>query len=207
MSSRIAPGGGVIFDMDGLMLDTERVARIAWREAARLHGHQMTDELFVQMIGRPDRESMPLLIGAFGPTFDFEAAGLDCGRIFEDYIAKNGVPLKPGVREVLEQVDLMRDFATLTGGDEVPRGKPAPDIYKEAARRTGIDPAKSYALEDSHAGVRAAHAAGFNVIMVPDLLPATPEIAALTCRVAASLRDAQEFLFRQTPFEQENKKP
>jgi HAD superfamily hydrolase (TIGR01509 family) len=213
---------GVIFDMDGLMVDTERIARIAWNEAARLHGREMSDEIFGAMIGRPDRASRALLEEKFGPAFDFEAAALDCGRIFEDYVARHGLPTKPGIREILtalsarkiplgvatstrhkvarqrlESLDLAKYFSQLVGGDEIPRGKPQPDIYLEAIRRLGIDATTSYALEDSYAGIRSAHAAGLRVIMVPDLLPPTPEIATLTVLIAPSLHDAQILLESQ----------
>jgi len=209
---------GIIFDMDGLMLDTERVARIAWQEAALLFGHRMSDELFASLIGRTHPESIALVRAAFGPSFDFEAASAKCNVLFEDYVTKNGLPLKPGVREILddlsarkiplavatstrnhnaqrrlEQVGLLKYFSVLVGGNEVARGKPEPDIYLEAIRRLGIDASTSHALEDSHAGVRSAHTAGLNVIMVPDIVPPTPEIAALTVFIAPSLHDARDF--------------
>jgi beta-phosphoglucomutase-like phosphatase (HAD superfamily) len=94
---------------------------------------------------------------------------------------------QPRAQQRLAQAGLLGFFAVVVAGDEVENGKPAPDIYLEAARRLGIDPARSFALEDSHAGVRAAHAAGLKVIMVPDLLPATEEIEKLTHRVVPSL--------------------
>ena len=212
------PRAGVIFDMDGLMLDTERVARIAWNEAARLSGMEMTDALFESMIGRPDKDSIQLLRDAFGPEFDVEAAALACGGLFEDYINAHGIPLKPGVFEILDdlsarkiplavatstrnpiaslrlnQAGLRNYFSILVTGNEVASGKPAPDIYLEAVRRLGIDAATSFALEDSHAGVRSAHGAGLKVIMVPDILPPTPEIAALTTFVAGSLHEARGY--------------
>lgn len=210
--------GGVIFDMDGLMLDTERIAKLAWREAARRAGHEMSDVLFESMIGRSKRDSVDLLHAAFGPRFDFETTYQECGRLYQAHISRDGLPLKPGVRALLEQlaaknvplgvatstrnpvaserlaqVDLLRYFSVLVTGDQVARGKPAPDIYLEAVRRLDIDAASSFALEDSHAGVRAAHAAGLQVIMVPDLVPATPDIAALTCLVAKSLDQVRKF--------------
>ncbi|MEI9999868.1 MAG: HAD family phosphatase [Verrucomicrobiota bacterium] len=190
---------GVIFDMDGLLLDSERIARDAWREASRRHGHDMPDGLFEAMIGRTKLDSEALLRDAFGPGFDFTRTYLLCADLYERHVQEKGLPLKPGVHEILaglaarrvplgvatstrnphatqrlEQVGLLGYFGVVVTGDQVARGKPAPDIYLEAARRLGLDPARSFALEDSHAGVRSAHAAGLRVIMVPDLLPPTP---------------------------------
>jgi HAD superfamily hydrolase (TIGR01509 family) len=212
------PRAGVIFDMDGLMLDTERVARIACQEAARLGGYEMSDALFESLIGRTSRDSTGLLQAAFGPDFDSDKYNRECNRLFEEYIMKHGVPLKDGVHEILadlsarkiplgvatstrnpnarrrlEATGLMKYFAVLVTGDEIARGKPEPDIYFEAIRRLEIDPATSYALEDSPPGVRSAQGAGLKVIMVPDLITPTPEIASLTEFVAKSLHEARQF--------------
>jgi HAD superfamily hydrolase (TIGR01509 family) len=210
---------GVIFDMDGLMLDTEQLGQRTWLDAARHAGYEIDPALFLRIVGRNRRDSAALMLEALGPAFDFEKVYRDSFARFDDHVARHGVPLKPGIvellqelaaqkiplgvatstrnaraRQHLEHAGLMRYFPVLVGGDEVANGKPAPDIYLEAARRLGIDPQRSFALEDSHAGVRAAHAAGFRVIMVPDLLPPTDEIAALATHVVASLHDARAFL-------------
>ncbi len=207
---------GVIFDMDGLMLDTERIAKFAWQEASRASGYEMSDAVFALMIGRSKRDSAGLMREAFGPGFDFEKTYRACGVLYEEHIARDGLPLKPGVRELLddlaarkvplavatstrnpvaaqrlEQAGLLHYFPVLVTGDQITHGKPAPDIYLEAVRRLGIDAASSFALEDSHAGVRSAHGAGLKVIMVPDLLAPSPEIAALTHTVADSLHDVR----------------
>jgi HAD superfamily hydrolase (TIGR01509 family) len=212
-SSTIARGG-VIFDMDGLMLDTESIAQTAWEQAFARTGRTLTPEMFGRMIGRNKRDCAELMGEWFGADFDFGATYRQCGMIYEELIAAHGLPLKPGVMELLrelaargvplavatstrqpkarqrlEQAGLLGFFAVVVAGDEVVNGKPAPEIYREAARRLGIDPALSFALEDSHAGVRAAHAAGLKVIMVPDLLPATEEIEKLTHRVVPSLEE------------------
>jgi HAD superfamily hydrolase (TIGR01509 family) len=212
------PGAGVIFDMDGLMLDTERIAKIAWKEAALLAGHDMPDSIFESMIGRTKLDSVTLLKNAFGPDFDFEKTYRECAAIYQDYIAQHGLPLKPGVLELLgdlsarsvplgvatstrnpaarlrlEQTGLLGYFSVLVTGDEIVHGKPAPDIYLEAVRRLGLDASISFALEDSPAGVRSAHAADLKVIMVPDLVAATPEFASLTQFVAKSLHDVRAF--------------
>jgi len=205
---------GVIFDMDGLMVDTERIARIAWQEASRAAGYEMSDAVFALMIGRSKRDSGELMRAHLGPGFDFERIHAATGIVFEKIVERDGLPLKPGVRELLDdlserkiplgvatstrnpvaglrlqQVDLLKYFAVLVTGEQIARGKPEPDIYLEAVRRLGIDAATSYALEDSFAGVRSAHGAGLRVIMVPDLLQPTPEIAALTHAVAKSLHE------------------
>jgi HAD superfamily hydrolase (TIGR01509 family) len=212
-------GAGVIFDMDGLMLDTERIAKIAWQQAARLAGVDMSDALFASLIGRRETDAIGLLAEAFGPEFDFHQSQARCNALYQDYVARHSLPLKAGIRELLdelsrrsiplavatstqnpvarqrlEQVGLLRYFSVLVAGNEIPHGKPAPDIYLEAVKRLGVEAATSFALEDSPAGVRAAHAAGLNVIMVPDLVPPTPEIAALTWRIADSLNDVHGWL-------------
>jgi HAD superfamily hydrolase (TIGR01509 family) len=215
----MSPNSGVIFDMDGLMVDTERIARLAWQETSRAAGYEMPDAVFALMIGRSKRDSGELMREKLGPGFDFERVHAATGILFEKIVARDGLPLKPGVRELLddlsarkiplgvatstrnpvasqrlEQIGLLKYFTVLVTGDQVTRGKPEPDIYLEAIRRLGIDAHTSYALEDSYAGIRSAHAAGLRVIMVPDLLQPTPEITTLTHAVAKSLHDARPLL-------------
>ena len=210
---------GVIFDMDGLMLDTESIAKMCWERAFASTGREMTGAMYASMIGRNKRDCIALLHAAYGDTFDFEATYAQCSVYYEEHVAEHGAPLKAGTRELLaelsargvplavatstrgnkararlEKAGLLSFFQTVVAGDEVANGKPAPDIYLEAVRRLGVDAAQSFALEDSHAGVRAAHAAGLKVIMVPDLLPATEEIEALAHRVVPSLHEVRALL-------------
>jgi HAD superfamily hydrolase (TIGR01509 family) len=210
---------GVIFDMDGLMLDTESIAKMCWERAFASTGREMTGAMYASMIGRNKLDCIELLRVAYGDEFDFEATYAQCSVYYEEHVAEHGTPLKPGVRELLEelsargvplavatstrgnkarprleQAGLLPFFQTVVAGDDVAHGKPAPDIYLEAVRRLGVDAKQSFALEDSHAGVRAAHAAGLKVIMVPDLLPSTEEIEKIAHRVMVSLHDARTVL-------------
>ncbi len=206
------------------MLDTEAIAQTSWQESARAAGFQIDDELFRSMIGRGKKDCAGHLREILGPAFDFDAVYRQSVAYLEDQIARHGVPLKPGIfellddlsarhlplavatstghprsRRLLEAAGLMKYFSVLVSGNEIAQGKPAPDIYLEAVRRLEVEPSASFALEDSFAGVRAAHDAGLKVIMVPDLRPPTEEIAALTFRVAASLHEARTILLDSMP--------
>lgn len=201
----------VIFDMDGLIFDTEQLYQEAIMAAADEVGQPMTPEVFRAMIGRPWLRSREVLVEHYGAAFavdDFRAAW---NRHFS-LIVDTRLSLKPGVIELLDVLDrlaLPRAIATssahhtvqhhlgahsLTGrfhhvvahGD-YENGKPAPDPYLKAARLLGFDPSACLALEDSHNGVKSAAAAGAMTVMVPDLLEATDEIAELCALVVPDL--------------------
>jgi len=143
---------------------------------------------------------------------------------FEARIDSSGIPKKPGVDALLDLIELRQlpvalatstsrertivqlasvgldtRFATMATGDEVVNGKPSPDIYLLAADRLGVDPASCFALEDSNPGVEAASTAGMRVIMVPDLIEPTPELAARAECVCRNLEEAREFLHTYLP--------
>lgn len=210
----------VIFDMDGLIFDTEQLYQEAIMAAANEVGQPMTPDIFRAMIGRPWLRSREFLVGHYGPAFavdDFRAAW---NRHF-DLIVDARLALKPGVVELLDALDqlaLPRAIATssthhtvrhhlsahdLTGrfhhvvahGDYA-NGKPAPDPYLKAAGLVGIDPVCCLALEDSHNGVRSAAAAGMMTIMVPDLLEATDEIRELCALVVPDLHAVRGLVSR-----------
>ncbi len=209
----------VVFDMDGLILDTETLVRITWQRAAVDCGVDLDDALFLQLVGRNRRDSSEILQRRFGDTFAMEAFRTRCGEHWDLCIAESGIALKPGLVELLDRLDelgLPHAVATSTGyegarrslgvagvldrfpvivtGDQVERGKPAPDIFLRAAELLAVDPARCLALEDSPYGVMAAHAAGMTPIMVPDLVRPTDEIARLTYRIVSSLHDVLELL-------------
>lgn len=209
----------VIFDMDGLMLDSEQMARTAWQRALADWGLHMPDSLYVQLIGRAALDTKQLLRDAFGPALPVEEAYARKQRFLDEEIDLHGIPLKPGLLGLLDFLDRLRmpkavassthrafvlrklgiaglltRFDAIACGDEVPSGKPAPDVFLLAAERLCISPGACAALEDSDAGIRAAHAAGMMPILVPDLKPPSEEIAALAHRIFPSLTEVQGYL-------------
>ncbi len=202
---------GVIFDLDGILVDTERVDRQAWYAVAARHGFPMSDELHALTIGRREADLAGIFGARLGPGLDWHCIGEAVRHWREEYVHEHGMPRKPGVLEILEQLDRMRlpyavatstervlalgRLADLAGrmsavacGDEVARGKPAPDIYLLAAQRLGVDPRHCLALEDSVPGVAAAEEAGATVVMVPDLV-APPDDVKYVCASLLEVRD------------------
>jgi HAD superfamily hydrolase (TIGR01509 family) len=215
MSSRI---GAVIFDMDGLLIDTERVALEAYMDAGRQLGIETTVDLFTTFVGRSWATTKILLEDALGPD-DAARMLLAWPTAFDARLRTTGIPKKPGVDELLglvrrrripialatstdrdrasahlDSAGLIEHFPTMAAGDEVVHGKPAPDIFLLAAQRLRVDPETCIVLEDSEPGVRAASAARMRVVMVPDLKQPEPGVAALAERICASLFEAGEFL-------------
>ncbi len=224
MTMRFDPDSidAVVFDMDGLLLDSERIAYDIGRQVSLDLGIPWSHEAAMQLIGRNSREHEALLKAAFGDDYPLEKHQAEFGRRYEAFIASQTFPLKPGVHELFDQLDARRTpraVATSTrrsralpkldaaglltrvdavvAGDEVSRGKPAPDIFLAAAERLGHAPARCLALEDSNAGVRAAHAAGMVVVMVPDLLEPADDVRDAGIQIAASLLDIATRFTRQ----------
>jgi HAD superfamily hydrolase (TIGR01509 family) len=212
------PVKAVVFDMDGLLIDTESIYREVMAEAAALMGEELPEAVFLKMVGLPNAASRAVAIGHFGPAFSFENWMSHVSELAHDRLVA-GAPVKAGAAELLDRLDeigLPRAIATSSGHDGVKRslgpsgllqrfdavvaagdyarGKPHPDPFLAAARRLGVAPENCLALEDSHNGVRAAAAAGMMTVMVPDLLPATAEMIALTVAVVASLHDVAALL-------------
>jgi HAD superfamily hydrolase (TIGR01509 family) len=204
----------VVFDMDGLLLDSERVALAFFEQVSKDFAAPWTTELGLSMVGRTEKDSNQLILDAFGADFPLDAYRSRCLALYDAAIVAGDIPIKPFVRELLDYLEgvripcavatsthrpraeaklgralLLPSFAVLACGDEVTRGKPAPDIYELAALRLGFEPRDCLALEDSNAGVRAAVSANMQTVMVPDLLKPDADIRRYGVPVVPSLKD------------------
>lgn len=208
----------VIFDMDGLLLDTERLYAQAIFATCSALGYAMTDAVHRTLIGGPWEANMARLVEAFGEDFPLPAYRADCVARYTALCA-DGIALRPGARELIDFLDgqgipmavatstdrkmathhlretgLLDRLSALVTRDDVAHGKPHPESYLTAARHLATDPAHCLALEDSHNGARSAIAAGMATILVPDMLPAIPEITARCVHVAHDLHDVRAML-------------
>jgi HAD superfamily hydrolase (TIGR01509 family) len=214
--------GAVIFDMDGLMLDTEPIYKMAWQRAAAECGHPISEELYAELIGRSRVDGEAILADAFGAAFSMEDFRAVCARCEAAAFAENLPVIKPGLEELLALLEaraipkavatsterhiaeqqlgslgLLARFSVLATGDEVVNGKPAPDLFLLAASRLAIEPLQCLVLEDSEAGVMAAHRAGMHVFCVPDIKRPSAEVAALADGRFVSLADVRVALLNQ----------
>jgi HAD superfamily hydrolase (TIGR01509 family) len=206
----------VIFDMDGLMLDTEPIAARAWKKTFRDLGYTLSDEVNRSMIGRNVPDSNAIVQEAMGADFPIALCREQANAAYTKLLDTEGVPLKDGLIELLgflrknscamavatstprdlalhklTLTDLASNFKTIVAGDDVARGKPAPDLFLAAARLAGATPAHCVVLEDSPAGIRAGHAAGMVPIMVPDLVEPDEVIRRLAFAVVPNLHEAR----------------
>jgi HAD superfamily hydrolase (TIGR01509 family) len=203
----------VVFDMDGVLFDTETLYEQAALAAAREVGIEMTSAFFRSTVGSPWPVVRALLLEHYGPDLAVDELSAASRRIFHELTERQSL-LKPGVPELLDLLDALRlpravatssaratverhllshglteRFNGIVAHGDYERHKPHPDPFLKAAEILGVAPSQCLAIEDSHHGVRSASAAGMMTIMVPDLLPATDEICALCLHVAPDLHE------------------
>ncbi|TCL60769.1 HAD family hydrolase [Allofournierella massiliensis] len=211
----------VLFDMDGLMFDTERMYQKAWLQAGRQMGAPMEPEIVDRLRGRNREGCARVCREAFGEDFDFDAMRTACRALMARWIEEDGLPVKPGLYELLAELErrgipavlatsttrdsawghlqrakVDRYFLGAVCGDEVSHSKPDPEVFLKAAALAGRDPARCMVLEDSPAGVRAGAAAGCFTVMVPDLTAPDEELKKLADEILPGLRDVIPLLDR-----------
>ncbi len=185
----------VIWDMDGLIFDTERLSFLAWQAGAKSIGLEIDLPLFQSLIGMNARAIQAKLRQDLGPETDVESLTKAAGESYDQLIAQ-GAPLKPGAKDCLEFIaqssipqalatsssyryasrklehhDLLKLFQATVTGDQVTHGKPNPEPYLLAAQKLGVAPQNCIAFEDSVNGIRSAKEAGMRTVLIPDMCP------------------------------------
>jgi len=210
---------GVVFDMDGLMFDTEALAMDAWNDAGKRCGYPLTRSLMLATIGLSEKDTADYLNTALGSGFDYKTARDIAMGSITSHIQEYGVPIKPGllplldhlrelrlrlavassspgdhIRTLLESAHVTPYFQAILSADSVGTCKPAPDIYLAAAEALDLDPRQCLALEDSPSGIRSAFDAGLLPVMVPDLIPADPNLTPFLYAQCETLSDVIDLI-------------
>jgi len=212
----------VVFDMDGLMFDTERVAIFAWDYAGEKMGLGKAGYMVYKTLGVNVNASNQIWIEEFGDRYNEEELWKYTREFNSDFYAKNKVPVKMGlyvlldylkandyklavasstskrgVERNLKSAGVLEYFDAIICGDMVEKSKPEPEIYLKACEALGVEPAEALALEDSRNGLLSAYRAGMKVIMVPDLWEADEEIKSFLWNMCEDLEEVKTFLENQ----------
>ncbi len=209
---------GAVFDMDGLLLDTERVVNAAWDEAARRTGFADVERAKIACLGCNEASTRAFFLRTYGEDFDYQTFRSLTRKLAHEVLDVH-VPVKEGaegilkmlknrgiplavasstrevtVRDQLDRAGLLQYFDAVITGDMVENGKPHPEIYRKACAAIGIEAENCLAFEDSKNGIRSAYRAGMYPVQIPDQVPAATETYALSWKVFSSLTEAAEFL-------------
>ncbi len=219
MTTSTRPFAALLFDMDGLMIDTEALSERVWRQTATEQGIPLSHAQLQMMVGLSTERCLQYLADTLPEGHDVRAFGQLARQRYHQMLHQEEIPLKPGILNLLDwctrenlphavatatqrtladlklaRTGLQRYFAHTVAGDEVAHSKPAPDVYLKAAQLLGVHPADCIVLEDSAHGAQAALAANMRVIIVPDMAPPPAQIAKQALAVCQDLYAAQALL-------------
>lgn len=208
----------VIFDMDGVLFDTERLCRETWNVIAKEQNLENIDDVLTACTGSNRQDTILIMKKAYGEDFDALAFMEQCSQINIKRMEEEGIPIKKGAKEILdflkeenyriglasstrkfrvlenlEKSGFSDYFEVVIGGDMIEHSKPSPDIYLLACKELGVNPADTFAIEDSPNGIRSSHSAGMKPIMVPDLVAPTEEILSMTITCKKDLLEVMEY--------------
>lgn len=209
----------VVFDMDGVIFDSEQAVIDCWKEIAKKYNIVGIEEACRKCLGTNYQRTCEIMKETYGPDFPYEEYKKENSKLFHERYDGGRLPMKPGIREILEYLKksgkkialasstrkevveaelrdagLLSYFDALVCGDMVSRSKPFPDIYLKACECIGVEPAKTFAIEDSFHGIHSAYDGNLRPIMVPDLLQPTMEIKNLCYAVLPDLYEVIKFL-------------
>lgn len=209
----------VIFDMDGVIFDSETLVLSSWKEVARRYGIKDVEKVCRECLGTNSVVSKQIFLEHYGQDFPYDEYKAEMSEVFFAHASDGKLAKKQGVEELLKYLKdkgfkvgiasstrekivrrqiseggLLEYFDQIVGGDMVKHSKPEPDIFLEACGRLESKPENCYVIEDSYNGIRAAHAAGMHPIMVPDLMEPTEEMKSLAEQILGSLCEVQEFM-------------
>ena len=209
----------VIFDADGTLFDTETLMYEVWVEIGRDMGLSITIPEYLHYVGLNRKAVLDVMRERIGPDFDGADFMVRCVARLSERIEEEGVPLKPGVREILELLrqkgipvglatsthrvrtdrrlelcGLGEYFSAVVTGDEVSKGKPDPEIYCAVCGELSVSPEACLAVEDSRNGILSAHHAGLKVAMIPDMVPPTAELEEIAFLKLNSLLELRDYL-------------
>lgn len=208
----------IIFDMDGVIFDSERLILDCWEKVGERYGLPDIWETYLKCIGTSEIKTKEIIFEAYGEDFEYDKYSAEASVFFHEATDKSGLPVKKGVWELLtylkekqiplglassteqaiveaelKQAGLYHYFSVVVGGDLLKRSKPEPDIYLMACEKMGVAPKDAYAIEDSHNGIRSAYTAGMSPIMVPDMLEATEEMRQKSIVVLKDLLQVRDW--------------
>ncbi len=210
---------GVVFDLDGLLLDTEAMYWESFKQASARLQLDFPKTFYIELIGGPETRTHALMRQRFGEDFALEQFENEWRQQFARIVEAGRINAKPGVaqmlsslanrqvpvavatsshRELVEKTmqaaSIRTYFDHVVCGDEVDNGKPAPDIYLTACRHINLEPERCIAFEDSDVGLRAAVTAGLKCVLIPDMKPATAHSLALAYTTFESMHEARPWL-------------
>ena len=215
-------GIAVVFDMDGVIFDSERLVLECWEKVGEKYHLEGMREAFLPCIGTNDVRTREIVLERYGADFPYDEFRRESSLLYHSIVDQGGLPVKTGVRELLlylaendipiavasstrlevvtqelKQAGLYESFRVVMGGDQLKRSKPDPDIYLMTCKKLDIEPACAYAIEDSYNGIRSAFAAGMKPIMVPDMLPPTDEMRDKSVVVLENLLQVKDWFVKQ----------
>lgn len=209
----------VIFDMDGLMIDSERVTYNGYQKVMKDMGYDISEEFYVTLLGRTIPTATKMFKDVYGDDFDLDTAIPLVHKYMADLFENEGVPIKKGLLPLLKylkengyktivatssqrkRVDRILELAKIGEyfddsicGDEVEHGKPNPEVFLRSCQKLGVQPNEAIVLEDSEAGIQAAYSGNIKVICIPDMKYPDEEYAKMTTEIFDSLEDVIDYL-------------